>query len=118
MSALTPSRGQLIDAVSKLPLEVLPELASFLNYLQFKVESPPQTEQGQQVAKGSEFLLSIAGIGTADDNLSERDEEILAEEIDPVRDWTLAREAQASCVEYPPVGYTMVSHLKKQRPSS
>lgn len=83
MRTLTPSRGQLIDAVSKLPLEVLPELASFLNYLQFKVESPPQTEQVQQVAKGSEFLLSIAGIGTADEDFSDRDEEILAEEIDP-----------------------------------
>ncbi|HRW08963.1 MAG TPA: hypothetical protein P5121_27855 [Caldilineaceae bacterium] len=93
MRTLTPSRGQLIDVVSKLPLEVLPELASFLNYLQFKVESPPQTEQGNQEANGSAFLLSIAGIGTADEDLSERDEEILAEEIDPVRGWTFEREA-------------------------
>lgn len=95
MSTLTPSRGQLIDVVSKLPLEVLPELATFLNYLQFKVELQPQTEQVKQVAKGSEFLLSIAGIGTADEDLSERDEEILAEEIDPVRGWTFKQGAQS-----------------------
>ncbi|MEZ4663508.1 MAG: hypothetical protein R2911_38690 [Caldilineaceae bacterium] len=95
MSALTPSRGQLIDAVRKLPLEALPELASFLNYLQFKVESPIQSPKPAPLASGSEFLLSIAGIGIAEADLSERDEEILAKEIDPIRGWSFEREAQA-----------------------
>lgn len=96
MSTLTPSHGQLIDIVSKLPSDVLPELASFLSYLQFKVDSPSQTEQAEQVASGSEFLLSIAAMGTADEDLSERDEEILAQEIDPVRGWTFERETHSA----------------------
>ena len=37
------------------------------------------------------FLLSIAGLGAAEEDLSERDEEILSEEIDPVRGWSLNR---------------------------
>lgn len=92
MSALTPTRSQLIDAVSKLPLEALPELASFLSYLQFKVDPPQSRENEEKAASGSEFLLSIAGIGSADEDLSEREEEILAEEIDPVHGWTFKRE--------------------------
>ncbi|MEZ4714451.1 MAG: hypothetical protein R3A44_45145 [Caldilineaceae bacterium] len=91
MNTLTPSRSQLIEVINKLPLAVLPELASFLNYLQFKAETPPQPEQ---TVSGSEFLLSIAGIGTGEAELSERDEEVLAEEIDPVRGWSFSREAQ------------------------
>jgi hypothetical protein len=95
MSTLSPSRGQLIDLVSKLPREVLPELASFLDYLQFRVESPTQSAQSKQSASGSDFLLSIAGIGTAGADISERDEEILAKEIDPVRGWSFEREEQS-----------------------
>ncbi len=37
---------------------------------------------------GVSFLLSIAGQGESDeDDVSERDEEILAAEVDPVRGW-------------------------------
>lgn len=37
---------------------------------------------------GEEFLLSIAGIGTSEeDDVSERDEEILAAEVDPIYGW-------------------------------
>lgn len=39
------------------------------------------------------FLLSIAGIGQAEEDLSERDEEILASEIDPIRGWGFDNEA-------------------------
>ena len=95
MNSLTPSRGQLIDSVRKLPVEALPELASFLNYLQFKAESPVQPQKPAPLASGSEFLLSIVGIGIAEADLSERDEEILTEEIDPIRGWSFEREAQA-----------------------
>jgi hypothetical protein len=90
MNTLTPTRRQLIDAINKLPSEVLPELANFLSYLQFKVELPPQPKQS-----GTGFLLSIAGIGEAEEDLSERDEEILAEEIDPVRGWGFDHEGQS-----------------------
>jgi len=95
MSALPPSRGQLIEVVNKLPPEALPELANFLSYLQFKVESAPHPQSAAQAASGSEFLLSIAGLGTADEHLSEQDEEILAEEIDPVRGWSFERGSQS-----------------------
>lgn len=95
MSTILPSRSQLIEVVNTLPVEALPELANFLSYLQFKVESAPQPESAAQPASGSEFLLSIAGLGSADEDLSERDEDILADEIDPVRGWSFERESQS-----------------------
>lgn len=95
MSTVPPSRGQLIEAVNKLPPEALPELASFLSYLQFKAESSPQAGQAAPAVSGSEFLLSIAGLGEADAHLSEQDEEILAEEIDAIRGWSYKRGTQS-----------------------
>ncbi len=92
MDILTPSRQQLIEAINKLPSDVLPELANFLTYLQFKVKTPSQDEQ---VKSGSEFLLSIAGLGEGEARLAERDEEILAEEIDPIRGWGFENEGQS-----------------------
>jgi hypothetical protein len=90
MNTLTPTRRQLIDAINRLPAEVLPELANYLTYLQFKVERPSQSEKS-----GVGFLLSIAGIGEAEEDLSERDEEILAGEIDPIRGWGFDNEDQS-----------------------
>ena len=92
MNTLTPDRGQLIKAINKLPVDVLPELADYLAYLQFKIKSVAKPEKAKQK---SEFLLSIAGLGEAEEDLSERDEEILSEEIDPVRGWSFNREEQA-----------------------
>jgi len=47
---------------------------------------------GKQTTQPNDFLLSIVGIAPAAENdLSERDEEILANEIDPVRGWGLNR---------------------------
>jgi hypothetical protein len=38
-----------------------------------------------------EFLYAIAGIGSSDEtDISERDEEILLAEVDPIRGWRLA----------------------------
>jgi len=37
MNTLTPDRGKLIETINKLPLDVLPELADYLAYLQFKM---------------------------------------------------------------------------------
>ena len=92
MNTLNPDRSQLIKAINKLPVDVLPELADYLAYLQFKIKSVTKPENTKQ--KNS-FLLSIAGLGEAEEDLSERDEEILSEEIDPVRGWSFNREEQA-----------------------
>jgi len=92
MNTLTPDRSQLIKAINKLPVDVLPELADYLTYLQFKIKSITTPENTKQK---SSFLLSIAGLGEAEEDLSERDEEILSEEIDPVRGWSFNREEQA-----------------------
>jgi hypothetical protein len=85
MNTSAPTRRQLIATIKKLPAETLPELANFLTYLQFKSASPPRSE-----ATGTEtrFLLAIAGIGSGEEDLSERDEEILTQEIDPIRGWS------------------------------
>ena len=84
MNSLTPTREQLSQAIDELPSETLPELANFIEYLQFKVasfESPLKTEP-----KSHGFLMSIAGLGESEEtDLSERDEEILASEIDSLR---------------------------------
>lgn len=40
------------------------------------------------LAEGVSFLLSIAGQGrSGESDVSERDEEILADEVDPIRGW-------------------------------
>lgn len=74
--------------MAELPAEMLPELANFIEYLRFKVNSPavaPITSQ-EQVRKGDNFLLNIAGLGESEEiDLSERDEEILKAEINPNR---------------------------------
>jgi hypothetical protein len=42
----------------------------------------------QKKISGVEFLLSIAGQGeSGESDISERDEEILASEVDPIRGW-------------------------------
>ena len=80
MDVLTPNRQQLVKAIEKLPIEALPELASFVEYLHYKatrrtsISNPTVGENS-----GSAFLLSIVGIGTsAENDFSQRDEEILA----------------------------------------
>ncbi len=82
------ARHQLIDVINSLPSEVLPELANYLSYIQFKIARPAQTEKP---ASGSSFLLSIAGLGEAEENLSQCDEDILQQEIGPVRGWGFDR---------------------------
>lgn len=85
MDGTTIERHKLIEAISTLPDEVLVELASFLDYLRYK------TAQAEQPAsKPSGFLLSIAALGTSDESdVSERDEEILRNEIDPIHGWIM-----------------------------
>ena len=84
-----PKHQQIIKAIENLPSEALPELANFLEYLHYKnARTTSSLETKVEANSGSPFLLSIAGLGACvEDNLSERDEQILADEIDPVRGW-------------------------------
>ncbi|MFB2936968.1 DUF2281 domain-containing protein [Aerosakkonemataceae cyanobacterium BLCC-F154] len=84
MNSATPTRQQLSQAIEELPSEVLPELANFIEYLQFKVSSTPALKKDEP--EESNFLMSIAGLGESEEtDLSERDEEILKSEVDPIR---------------------------------
>jgi hypothetical protein len=80
MDIPTTNRQQLVKVIENLPIEALPELASFVEYLHYK--ATPRTSISNPTVgenSGSTFLLSIAGIGTsAENDVSERDEEILA----------------------------------------
>jgi hypothetical protein len=50
-------------------------------------------EKEAQATRVSSFLLSIAKLGSSDQgDVAERDEEILASELDQTRGWTLKRD--------------------------
>jgi Protein of unknown function (DUF2281) len=84
MDRSTIERQQLLETVSTLPEEVLAELASFLDYLRYK--SSQRTEANNQSAN---FLLAVAGLGNSGQpDVSERAEEILRNEINPVYGWS------------------------------
>lgn len=85
MDGVMAERQQLIEAVSALPDEALLELASFLDYLRYK-----STQQRELNNHRSNFLVAVAGLGSSgQQDVSERDEEILRNEIDPVYGWNL-----------------------------
>lgn len=85
MDGTTVERQKLIDVVSNLPDEDLLELASFLDYLRYK--SFHKRESNKNPAN---FLVTVAGLGSSSQqDISERDEEILRNEIDPVYGWNL-----------------------------
>ena len=94
MDTLISLRQQLTQTIDELPTEVLPELVNFVEYLRFKVNFPPQIQQTKpQKTADLPFLQAIAGIGSSDeDDISERDEEILANEIHPIYGWSLKRD--------------------------
>ena len=82
MNNSSESTTQLIESIKALPPESLAELSSFVRYLQFK-----NTENSK--VTGKDFLLSIAGMGESGEiDISERDEEILGQEVDPIRGWS------------------------------
>lgn len=85
MDRSTVERQQLLEAISDLPEEALAELASFLDYLRYK-----SAHQRELTTHSSSFLLAVTGLGNSDQqDVSERDEEILRSEIDPVYGWNL-----------------------------
>ena len=86
MDSLAQNRSQLVEAVNALPQNLLPELADFLSYLEFKSAKAVAQHPSKS---GSDFLLSIAALGEAVPDLAERAEEILADKIDPIRGFSL-----------------------------
>jgi hypothetical protein len=91
MEKIIPTREQLNKVINELPAEALPDVAYFLEYLQSRsslASSLPVAEMKERT--GREFLLAITGLGSSEEtDLSERVEEVLANEIDPIRGWTL-----------------------------
>jgi len=64
MNSCTPTREQLSQAIDELPSEALPELANFIEYLQFKVNSFQDSVKTEP--KSDRFLMSIAGLGESE----------------------------------------------------
>ena len=84
MSKATKERQNLIEAVNALPDEALTELVSFVEYLHYKTLQPNNSEQLKQ-----NFLLTVAGLGNSGQtDISDSDEEILHNEIDPIYGWS------------------------------
>jgi hypothetical protein len=84
MSNATEERQNLIEAVNALPDEALTELVSFVEYLRYKTLQPDRSNPPKQ-----NFLLAVAGLGNSGQNdISDSDEEILRNEIDPIYGWS------------------------------
>lgn len=84
MDISTVERQKLLEAVRDLPEEVLVELASFLDYLRYK-----SVQLREMDNHSASFLTAVAGLGNSgQQDVSERDEEILRNEIDPVSGWS------------------------------
>ena len=91
MTPLAPTRQAISQAIATLPTEVLSDLASFIDYLQFKTNSsqqsqisiPPDTEENsispvQQDKKPLPRSIGMGSSGMGD--LSERVDELLWQE--------------------------------------
>lgn len=91
MDILTPQRQEIIQAIENLPNDTLWELATFIEYLYYKKQpSTASVNTPKNTNSSSRFLMNIAGLSeTSEDNIAECDEEILANEIDPIRGWGL-----------------------------
>ncbi|MBD2151486.1 hypothetical protein H6F44_15350 [Pseudanabaena sp. FACHB-1277] len=84
MNTLVPTRQQVIELIDNLPESTFSELASFIGYLRYKaVETKAEKPHNS-------FLLSIAGLGASNEkDVSDRDEEILASEVNAIRGWSI-----------------------------
>jgi hypothetical protein len=84
MSKATEERQHLIEAVNALPDEAITDLVSFVEYLRYKTLQPENAQPPKQ-----NFLLTVAGLGnSSQSDISDSDEEILRNEIDPIYGWT------------------------------
>jgi hypothetical protein len=83
MNTQTPMRQQIIEIINHLSEDAFSELVNFIGYLRYKaVETKTEPPHNS-------FLLSIVGLGASTEGISERDEEILANEVNPIRGWSL-----------------------------
>lgn len=83
MNTLTPTRQQIIELIDNLPEDSFPELVTFIGYLRYK------TVETKADLPHNSFLMSIAGLGASNEkDISERDEEILANEVNSIRGWS------------------------------
>lgn len=89
MNTLTPTRQQIIEIIDSLPEDAFSELVTFIGYLRYKaVETKTEPPHNS-------FLLSIVGLGASTEkDISERDEEILANEVNPIRGWSIHLDEQ------------------------
>ena len=80
----TVDREQILTLIHALPDEILAEVANYADYLQSKCITPNQSNQN------TNFLLSIAGLGSSEEkDISDKQEEILTNEINPLKGWNL-----------------------------
>jgi len=86
---VTTNREKIVESIKTLPEHSLVELINFVDYLSYKATKEPSPKTN------ANFLLSIAGLVTSGVNdVSERDEEILANEVDPIHGWTLHQDTK------------------------
>jgi hypothetical protein len=81
---------ELADNEQRTPSEILADALDL--YILEKLDKSQNLEDSPAKRKmsGAEFLLAIAGIGDSEeDDVSERDEEILRAGVDPIRGWRL-----------------------------
>ncbi|MBN4005925.1 DUF2281 domain-containing protein [Nostoc sp. LPT] len=89
MNTSSTKRQQIIESINTLPEDSLSELINFVDYLHYKLA------QKQPQKTSINFLLSVAKLGSSmEKNVSERDEEILVSEVDPIRGWSLHLDEQ------------------------
>jgi hypothetical protein len=89
MNTLTPTRQQIIEVIDNLPEDAFSELVNFIGYLRYKA-----VETKTELPHNS-FLLSIVGLGASTEkDVSEKDEEILASEVNPIRGWSIHADEQ------------------------
>ena len=84
MNTLTLTRQQIIEVIDNLPEDAFSELVNFIGYLRYKtVETKTETPHNS-------FLLSIVGLGASTEkDVSEKDEEVLTNEVNPICGWSL-----------------------------
>jgi hypothetical protein len=83
MAKAPVERQNLIEAVNALPEEALTELVSFVEYLRYKTSQLKNPKPPTQ-----NFLLTVAGLGNSgQSDISDSDEEILHNEVDPIYGW-------------------------------
>ncbi len=86
MSMIQISHEEITKAIAGLPTEVLPELADYIE--QLRAQKSLNDASGKK--QNNSFLTNITGIGASEEyDISGRDEDILANECDPVHGWTL-----------------------------